>query len=262
MFSGSGARKGSAAALVHGATMLLFPAIDLKNGRCVRLRQGRMDAETVYSDDPEAMARRWMEEGAPWLHVVDLDGAVEGEPRNLLAIERMVRSVPVPVQVGGGIRTLDRVQRYVDLGVARVIIGTLAVEQPDLTAALCRRFPGQIAVSIDARDGKVASQGWRADAAVDYLDIAHRVELWGPAALIFTAIQRDGTLEGPDLPRLTALLAAVDLPVIVAGGVGSIDHIHRLLPLAATGLHGIIIGKALYDGSVRLGEALAAVQKG
>lgn len=246
----------------HGATMLLFPAVDLKNGRCVRLRQGRMDAETIYSDDPGAMARRWVEEGAPWLHIVDLDGAVEGEPRNLHVIEEIVRTVPVPVQVGGGIRTSERIQHYVDVGVARVIIGTLAVEQPDLTADLCGRFPGQIAVSIDARDGQVASQGWQEDAAVNYLEFARQVELWKPAALIFTAIQRDGTLEGPDLPRLSALLAAVDLPVIVAGGVGNIDHIYRLIPLAAAGLRGIIIGKALYAGSLIFGEALAAVQRG
>jgi phosphoribosylformimino-5-aminoimidazole carboxamide ribotide isomerase len=242
--------------------MLVIPAVDLKNGRCVRLRQGRMDAETVYSDDPGAMARRWADEGAQWLHIVDLDGAVEGEPRNLPVIERIVQTVPVPVQVGGGIRTIDRIQRYVELGVARVIIGTLAVEQPELAGDLCRRFPGRVAVSVDAWNGKVASKGWRESAPVDYLDIARRIEAWRPAALIFTAIQRDGTLEGPDLPRLKALLAAVNLPVIVAGGVGSIDHIHSLLPLAAAGLSGVIIGKALYDGSVIFQEALASAQRG
>ena len=242
--------------------MLLIPAVDLKNGRCVRLHQGRMDAETVYSDDPEAMARRWVDEGAPWLHVVDLDGAVEGGPRNLSVIERIVRAVTVPVQVGGGIRTVDRVRRYMELGVKRVILGTLAIEQPELAADLCQRFPGQIAVSVDARDGKVASQDWREGATLDYLDVARRVEAWNPGVLIFTAIQRDGTLEGPDVPRLTALLAAVKIPVIVAGGIGGIDHIRSLLPLAADGLSGIIIGKALYDGSVIFREALTSAQRG
>lgn len=245
----------------YGATMLLIPAVDLKNGRCVRLRQGRMDAETIYSDDPAAMAQRWVEQGAQWLHVVDLDGAIEGEPRNLPAIEHIVRTAAVPVQVGGGIRTIDCIQRYLGLGVARVILGTLAIEQPQVAADLCRRFPGRIAVSLDARDGKVALQGWRQSAALDYLDIARQIEAWHPDGLIFTAIQRDGTLEGPDLPRLKELLTAVSIPVIAAGGIGHIDHIQSLLPLEADGLNGMIIGKALYDGSVIFREALAVAQR-
>jgi phosphoribosylformimino-5-aminoimidazole carboxamide ribotide isomerase len=241
--------------------MLVIPAVDLKNGHSVRLRQGRMDAETVYSDDPVAMAQRWVDEGASWLHVVDLDGAVEGQPRNLPAIEHIVQTVPVPVQVGGGVRTVERAQRYLDLGVARVIISTLAVERPQVAAELCQRFPGRMAVSLDARDGKVAVKGWRQHAALDYLAVARQIEAWRPAVLIFTAIQRDGTLEGPDLPRLEALLAAVDLPVIVAGGVGDIRHVRSLVPLAAAGLSGMIIGKALYDGCVSFREALALAQK-
>jgi phosphoribosylformimino-5-aminoimidazole carboxamide ribotide isomerase len=241
--------------------MLVIPAVDVKNGRCVRLRQGRLDAETVYGDDPAATAQRWVDEGAPWLHVVDLDGAVAGEPRNLAVIERIVNSVPVPVQVGGGIRTVERIERYLALGIGRVIIGTLAVEQPLLTADLCRRFRGRIAVSLDARHGTVASKGWRESAALDYLEAARQFETWQPAVLIFTAIQRDGTLEGPDVPRLKALLAAVGTPVIVAGGIGRIDHIQSLLPLAAEGLHGVIIGKALYDGSMTLRQALALAQR-
>jgi phosphoribosylformimino-5-aminoimidazole carboxamide ribotide isomerase len=220
-----------------------------------------MDAETVYSDDPVAMAQRWVDEGASWLHVVDLDGAVEGQPRNLPAIEHIVQTVPVPVQVGGGVRTVERAQRYLDLGVARVIISTLAVERPQVAAELCQRFPGRMAVSLDARDGKVAVKGWRQHAALDYLAVARQIEAWRPAVLIFTAIQRDGTLEGPDLPRLEALLAAVDLPVIVAGGVGDIRHVRSLVPLAAAGLSGVIVGKALYDGCVSFREALALAQK-
>jgi phosphoribosylformimino-5-aminoimidazole carboxamide ribotide isomerase len=242
--------------------MLLIPAVDLKNGRCVRLRQGQMDAETIYSDDPVAMAQRWVEQGALWLHVVDLDGAVEGEPRNLPVIEQMVKSVPVPVQVGGGIRTLERIERYLRLGVARVILGTLAIEQPMVTADICRRFPERIAVSLDAREGKVALKGWRESAALEYLSVARQIETWHPAVMIFTAIQRDGTLEGPDLPRLRELLTAVSVPVIAAGGVGHIDHIQSLVPLAAAGLHGVIIGKALYDGSVKFHEALALAPRG
>lgn len=241
--------------------MLLLPAVDLKNGRCVRLRQGRMDAETVYSDDPVAMAQQWTAQGAQWLHIVDLDGAVEGEPRNLPVIETIVRQVPVPVQVGGGIRTVERIERYLAMGVARVILSTMAVEQPTLTANLCQRFSGRVAVSLDARDGKVALKGWQESAALDYLDVARQIDSWRPATLIFTAIQRDGTLEGPDLLRLRALLEIVDTPVIVAGGIGAIQHIHELLTLADEGLCGIIIGKALYDGSVAFREALALTQR-
>jgi phosphoribosylformimino-5-aminoimidazole carboxamide ribotide isomerase len=240
--------------------MLLIPAVDLKNGRCVRLRQGQMDAETVYSDDPLAMARGWVDQGASWLHIVDLDGAVEGEPRHLTVIEEIVKAVPVPVQVGGGIRTIERIECYLGVGVARVILGTLAIEQPLLTAEICRRFPERIAVSLDVRDGKVALKGWQESTALDYLDVARQIEAWDPAVLIFTAVQRDGTLEGPDLPRLKALLAAVNLPVIVAGGIGRVDHIQSLVPLMAEGLHGAIIGKALYDGSVTFREALALAQ--
>jgi len=240
--------------------MLLIPAVDLKNGRCVRLWQGQMEAETVYSDDPLAMAQGWVEQGASWLHVVDLDGAVEGEPRNFSAIEQIVNTVPVPVQVGGGIRSVERVERYLRLGVARVIIGTLAIEHPLLTADICRRFPGRIAVSLDARDGKVALKGWQESASLNYLNVAQQIDAWHPAVLIFTAIQRDGTLEGPDLPRLKELLAEVSLPVIVAGGIGHVDHIQSLVPLVADGLLGAIIGKALYDGSIIYREALALVQ--
>jgi phosphoribosylformimino-5-aminoimidazole carboxamide ribotide isomerase len=241
--------------------MLVIPAVDLKDGRCVRLRQGRMDAETVYSDDPVAMAQSWVDQGAAWLHVVDLDGAIEGEPRNLSVIERLVHTVSVPVQVGGGIRSIDRIERYVELGVARVIIGTLAVEQPTLAADICHRFPQRIAVSLDARDGKVALKGWQESAALDYLSVARQIDAWQPAVMVFTAIQRDGTLEGPDLPRLKEVLAAVSLPVIVAGGVGQLDHLQSLLPLAVAGLSGVIIGKALYDGSIAFHEALAITQR-
>jgi phosphoribosylformimino-5-aminoimidazole carboxamide ribotide isomerase len=240
-----------------GARMLLIPAVDLKNGRCVRLRQGQMAAETVYSDDPLAMARGWVDQGASWLHIVDLDGAVEGEPRHLRVIEQIVKAVPVPVQVGGGIRTIDRIEGYLGVGVARVILGTLAIEQPLVAAELCRRFPERIAVSLDVRDGTVALKGWQQSAELDYLEVARQIDAWHPAVLIFTAVQRDGTLEGPDLPRLKALLAAVKLPVIVAGGIGQIDHIRSLVPLMAEGLYGAIIGKALYDGSITFHEALA-----
>jgi phosphoribosylformimino-5-aminoimidazole carboxamide ribotide isomerase len=202
-----------------------------------------------------------VDQGATWLHVVDLDGAAEGEPRNLPVIQQIVQTVPVPVQVGGGIRTVDRVERYLDVGVARVIIGTLAIAQPRLAADLCRRFAGRIAISLDARDGRVASQGWQESAAADYLSVARQIAAWQPSVVIFTAIQRDGTLEGPDLPRLKDLLKVVRLPVIVAGGIGHIDHLQSLVPLAPAGLYGVIIGKALYEGSVTFREALAVMQR-
>ncbi|HSF32420.1 MAG TPA: 1-(5-phosphoribosyl)-5-[(5-phosphoribosylamino)methylideneamino]imidazole-4-carboxamide isomerase [Candidatus Tectomicrobia bacterium] len=242
--------------------MIVIPAVDLKNGRCVRLRQGRVDAETVYSDDPVAIAQGWANQGASWLHVVDLDGAIEGQPRNLSVIEEIVRAVSVPVQVGGGMRTMDRIRRYLELGVARVIIGTLALERPTFTADICRRFPGRIAVSLDAREGTVALKGWQASTGLDYLAVARQIAGWHPVVMIFTAIQRDGTLEGPDLSRLEALLTAVSVPVIAAGGIGHIEHLQRLLPLASEGLYGVIIGKALYDGSVIFQEALAVTQRG
>jgi phosphoribosylformimino-5-aminoimidazole carboxamide ribotide isomerase len=193
--------------------------------------------------------------------VVDLDGAVEGEPRNLPVIEQIVKAVPIPVQVGGGIRTIERIERYLRLGVARVIIGTLAIEQPMVAADICRRFPGRIAVSLDTRDGMVALKGWQESAALDYLSVARQIEAWHPAVLIFTAIQRDGTLEGPDVPRLKELLTAVSMPVIVAGGIGDLEHLQSLVPLVAAGLDGVIIGKALYDGSVTLHQALAITQR-
>jgi phosphoribosylformimino-5-aminoimidazole carboxamide ribotide isomerase len=220
-----------------------------------------MEAETIYSDDPLAVALGWVEQGAPWLHVVDLDGAIEGEPRNLPVIQQIVATVPVPVQVGGGIRTLDRIERYLGAGVARVIIGTLAVEQPLLAAEMCRRFAGRIAISLDVRDGKAASQGWRENAALDYLSVARQIDTWQPTAVIFTAIQRDGTLEGPDLPRLQELLTVVSVPVIVAGGIGHLDHLWGLLPLTHAGLHGVIIGKALYEGSVTFRDAITVAQR-
>jgi phosphoribosylformimino-5-aminoimidazole carboxamide ribotide isomerase len=220
-----------------------------------------MDAETIYSDDPVAMAQGWVDQGAAWLHVVDLDGAVEGEPRNLSVIQQIVKTVPVPVQVGGGIRTVDRVERYLGVGVARVIIGTLAIEQPILAADICRRFRGRMAVSLDVRDGKVSSKGWQESVASDYLSVARQIDAWQPAVVIFTAIQRDGTLEGPDLPRLKELLRVVSLPLIVAGGIGHIDHLQSLVPLAPEGLYGVIIGKALYEGSVTFHEALAITQR-
>jgi phosphoribosylformimino-5-aminoimidazole carboxamide ribotide isomerase len=241
--------------------MLLIPAVDLKNGRCVRLHQGRMEAETIYSDDPVGVAQRWVEQGAQWLHVVDLDGAMAGEPRHLSVIERLVARAGVPIQVGGGVRSAEWVARYLGVGVARVIVSTLAVEQPALTAELCQRFPGRIAVSLDARDGRVAVRGWRESATRDYLEVARQIEAYRPGVLIFTAIQRDGTLAGPDLPRLKALLAAAKTPVIAAGGIGQLRHIRELLALRQAGLHGVIVGKALYDGSVDFREALALIPR-
>jgi phosphoribosylformimino-5-aminoimidazole carboxamide ribotide isomerase len=176
-------------------------------------------------------------------------------------IQQIVKRVSVPVQVGGGIRTVDRIERYLGVGVARVIIGTLAIEQPMLAADICRRFAGRIAISLDARDGRVASKGWNENAALDYLSVARQIDAWQPAVVIFTAIQRDGTLEGPDLPRLKELLRVVSLPLIVAGGIGHIDHLQSLVPLAPEGLYGVIIGKALYEGSVTFREALAITQR-
>lgn len=237
--------------------MIIIPAIDLKDGRCVRLLQGRMQDATVYSDDPVGVARRWASEGAEWLHVVDLDAAVAGAARNRECIERIVQATGMAVQVGGGLRTAVDVEACLGLGVRRAIIGTAAAEDTALLQTVCRRYPGRIAVGIDARNGRVATHGWTRTTDIAAVDLARGVEDAGAAAIIFTDIHRDGMQGGPNIEETRRIAEAVRIPVIASGGVGSLEHIRALLPLAAVGVAGVITGKALYTGAISFEEARA-----
>lgn len=237
--------------------MMIIPAIDLKQGRCVRLIQGRMQDETVYSDQPEAMARRWADGGAQMLHVVDLDAAVHGSPRNCASISAIIQAVAIPVQVGGGLRDLPAVAASLELGARRVILGTAAVQSPAFVREACRTYPGRIAVGIDARQGRVAIQGWTRTTETQAVDLARQLEDAGVSCLIFTDIQRDGMQSGPNIDETRKLAESVRIPVIASGGVGTLTHIQNLLALEAVGVLGVIIGQALYSGAIRLEEALA-----
>ncbi|MGE5256291.1 MAG: 1-(5-phosphoribosyl)-5-[(5-phosphoribosylamino)methylideneamino]imidazole-4-carboxamide isomerase [Hyphomicrobiales bacterium] len=242
--------------------MLIIPAIDVKDGKCVRLIQGRMQEETVYSDDPEAVALRWAGAGARLLHVVDLDAAVQGSLRNRGCIARVIRAAGVPVQVGGGLRDLRAVDACVELGAFRVIVGTAAVQELNFVRSICRLHPGRIVAGIDARQGRVATHGWTRTTAIQAVDLARQMEDAGVAALIFTDIHRDGMQTGPNIEETWRLAEAVRIPVIASGGVGTLDHIRALLPLEAVGVIGVITGKALYSGLIRFEEAVALTRTG
>jgi phosphoribosylformimino-5-aminoimidazole carboxamide ribotide isomerase len=241
--------------------MDLYPAIDLRGGRCVRLWQGDYGKETVYGDDPVAQARSFADAGAPWIHVVDLDAAKTGEPVNRSLVAAIAAGVDVPVQSGGGVRTEAAAEALVEAGVARVVIGTAALEDPDLVRRLAGRFP--VAVGLDARGDDVAVRGWTEGSGRSPADVAAAFADAGVAALVVTEISRDGTLEGPDLDGLAAILAATEIDVIASGGVGSVEHLRRLAALEAGGrrLSGAILGRALYEGTVELAEGLAAVRE-
>lgn len=238
--------------------MLIIPAIDLKEGKCVRLRQGRMEDETVFSDDPVAVADRWVAQGARRLHIVDLDGAFAGRPVNAKVIRAIAERHPdLPIQVGGGIRDDDTVQAYLDAGVQYVIIGTKAVSAPHFINELCLEFPGHIIVGLDARDGKVAIDGWSKLSHHDVVDLAQHFENDGVAAIVYTDIGRDGMLSGVNIEATATLARAIRIPVIASGGVTDLDDIRRLLALQEDGVEGVIAGRALYEGSLRLAEAQA-----
>lgn len=236
--------------------MEAIPAVDLKGGRCVRLRQGRMDDETVFSDDPAAMARHWQELGAQRLHVVDLDGAVGGRPANAAQIKAICEALTIPVQLGGGVRDMAGFEQALALGVDRVIFGTLAARDPQAVLAMAARHPGRVVVGIDARQGKVATAGWTEDSGLDYLDLARRFDLESVAAVVFTDISRDGMHSGPNLESTGRLCRAISRPVIAAGGVHSIKDVRDLLALVPDGLAGFITGRAIYEGTLDLAEAL------
>ncbi|MBN2906832.1 MAG: 1-(5-phosphoribosyl)-5-[(5-phosphoribosylamino)methylideneamino]imidazole-4-carboxamide isomerase [Rhodobacteraceae bacterium] len=238
--------------------MILYPAIDLKDGQCVRLLRGEMDKATVFGSDPAAQALAFQQAGCNWLHLVDLNGAFAGQPVNGAAVEAILAATDVPAQLGGGIRDMATIEMWLSRGLARVILGTVAVENPDLVRQAARAFPGQVAVGIDARDGRVATKGWAQETDVMVTDLAKSFEDAGVAAIIYTDINRDGAMQGPNVAATQALARAVSIPVIASGGVSSLAD---LIALRDTGvIAGAISGRALYDGALDLGAALAALE--
>lgn len=242
--------------------MDVIPAIDLLNGACVRLYQGDYARSQVFNENPVEVALQWAEEGATLLHIVDLDGAKTGQVVNHQAIAQIVKAVPVAVQVGGGLRDFSSVEQLLSLGVHRVILGTVAVEQPKLVADLCQAFPNQIVVGIDARNGKVATRGWLETSEVLATDLAQQMQELGAATIIYTDIHRDGTLQGPNLEALRGLAAAISIPIIASGGVSSVTDLLSLLALEPQGVSGVIVGRALYTGDISLKQAIQAVGQG
>jgi phosphoribosylformimino-5-aminoimidazole carboxamide ribotide isomerase len=243
--------------------MDIFPAIDLLGGHCVRLYQGDYQQSQTFNEDPLAVARQWQEQGATHLHLVDLDGAKSGRPENLAVIAQIVQALPqLQIQVGGGLRDADTVGRLLDSGVRRAILGTVAIEQPELVRGLCQQYPERIVVGIDARDGWVATKGWLETSQVKAADLTRRMADWGAAAIVYTDIQRDGTLVGPNLLALEELAQETEIPIIASGGVGSLTDLLNLLALEHLGVTGIIVGKALYTGAFNLTDALRAVGPG
>jgi phosphoribosylformimino-5-aminoimidazole carboxamide ribotide isomerase len=234
--------------------MLIIPAIDLKDGQCVRLQQGRKDAVTVYSGDPSATAKKWEASGAKVLHVVDLDGAFTGSQKNFPGILKIRQSVKIAIEVGGGIRDISTVDKLLSAGINRVIIGTSAIEDAQFVTDACRKFPGKIFVGIDAKDGKVAVKGWEEVSSIEAWELAKRVEMIGISGIIYTDISRDGMLTGPNLPALEDMVKTVNIPVIASGGIANIEDIRNLLKIP--GLWGAITGKAIYSGSLDLREAI------
>ena len=247
--------------------MILFPAIDLKDGQCVRLVKGDMNQATIFNSDPADQASRFAKMGAEWLHLVDLNGAFAGKPVNAAAVDAILKSVKIPVQLGGGIRDLKRIEDWFQRGIARVILGTAALKNPALVKEACRKFPGKIAVGIDAKDGKVAVEGWAETSDVTALDLARKFEDAGAAVLIFTDIDRDGLLQGVNVASTAQLARSVSVPVIASGGVSSLADLDALLQIAPTtrtyggGIIGVISGRALYDGSLDLAAALKRLKE-
>ncbi|MGK7947492.1 MAG: 1-(5-phosphoribosyl)-5-[(5-phosphoribosylamino)methylideneamino]imidazole-4-carboxamide isomerase [Xenococcaceae cyanobacterium] len=242
--------------------MEVIPAIDLLDGKCVRLYQGDYARSEIFNENPPEVAKNWLEQGATRLHVVDLDGAKQGKTSNIAAIEAIVKAVSIPIQVGGGLRDRTAVTRLLDIGVQRAILGTVAVEQPDLVSELASSFPGQIVVGIDARNGKVATRGWLETSEITATELAQDMEKRGAAAIIYTDIHRDGTLSGPNMEALRELASTISIPIIASGGVSSLTDLLSLSALEPLGVTGAIVGRAIYTGDVSLSEAIKAVGNG
>ena len=243
--------------------MLIIPAIDLKDGQCVRLRQGLMDDSTVFSDDPVAMAARWVEAGCRRLHLVDLNGAFAGEPVNGAVVTAIAAAYPdLPIQIGGGIRTLETIEHYINAGVSYVIIGTKAVKEPEFVAEACAAFPGKVIVGLDARDGLVATDGWAEVSEVRATDVARRFESDGVAAIVYTDIARDGMMQGVNVEATVAMAQASSIPVIASGGITDIQDIRALMNVAHTGICGAITGRAIYEGTLDVAEAQRLCDEG
>ncbi len=238
--------------------MILYPAIDLKDGNAVRLLRGEMDKATVFNEDPAAQARAFVDAGCEWLHLVDLNGAFAGEPVNAAPVEAILKACKVPAQLGGGIRDMATIETWIEKGLARVILGTVAVENPDLVREAAKAFPGKVAVGIDARNGMVATKGWAEETDVQVTDLARSFEDAGVAAIIYTDINRDGAMQGPNIEATAALAQAVSIPVIASGGVSSLDDLIALRDCGVE-LNGAISGRALYDGAIDLAEAIRAL---
>ena len=241
--------------------MILFPAIDIRNGRCVRLTEGKFECETVFAEDPAEMAVRWADAGAEYLHVVDLDGALAGQSSNTEVIKRILAKVKMPVQVGGGIRTLANIENMLALGVTRVILGSVAVRNPELVREACQKFPGQVVVGIDAKNGEVAVEGWGIGGGIGAIELAKKMAAVGVEHIIFTDISRDGMLSGVNVEATAELAKASGIKVIASGGVSSLADIKALQARAADGIEGCIVGKAIYTGALDLKEALAALKE-
>lgn len=239
--------------------MILYPAIDLKDGNAVRLYKGEMDQATVFNENPAAQALEFVNAGCEWLHLVDLNGAFAGEPVNAAPVEEILEQCKVPAQLGGGIRDMATIERWLDKGLTRVILGTVAVENPDLVREACKAFPGHVAVGIDARNGKVATKGWAEETNVNVIDLARSFEDAGVSAIIYTDINRDGAMQGPNVEATAELANAMSIPVIASGGVSSLDDLRNLKNCGAA-LNGAISGRALYDGAIDLGEALKVLK--
>lgn len=242
--------------------MIIYPAIDLKGGQCVRLYKGDMNQDTVYNDNPGAQGLDWARAGFSWIHVVDLDGAVGGAPVNHEAVQNIIEAVDIPVQLGGGIRTMADIERWINEGVNRVILGTVAVRDPELVKKACYEFPGQIAVGIDARAGKVAVEGWVEESDIEATALAHMFEDVGVSAIIYTDIDRDGTGQGVNIVSTIALAQSTSIPVIASGGVGSVKDLELVRDAGQYGVEGVVVGKALYDGRISPQEALKVAAGG
>ena len=244
--------------------MLIIPAIDLKDGRCVRLQQGRMDTATVFSEDPVAMARHWSGQGARRLHIVDLNGAIAGRPKNEKVIREVIRAVgeTTPIEIGGGIRDLDTIERYLDDGIGFVVIGTAAVKNPGFLHDACSAFPGHIIVGLDARDGKVATDGWSKMTGHDVVDLARKFEDYGVEAIVYTDIGRDGMLTGINVDATVHLARAIKVPVIASGGLASLDNVRTLLQHETDGIVGAIAGRAIYEGTLDFRQAVEVGKSG